>query len=73
MNLTEYVNKNKEFNVENAKELLGDALSLFGHAFYLLSFQRRQNIKTFLNDRYVKICSNDVPITEYLFGDSCVS
>ena len=26
-----------------------------------------------MNDRYQKICSNDIPITGHLFGDNCLS
>lgn len=73
MQIADDANKGIQLSSEKTKELLGDALSLFGHAFFLLSVQRRQVIKSFLNERYAKICANDVPITSALFGDNCAA
>ena len=53
--------------------LLSDAISLIGHDFLLLSNKRRQGLRNYINDRYSKICATDVPFTNQLFGDNCLS
>lgn len=73
VNMADDIAKKKEVNISTFKAEIADAISLIGHAFFLISSKRRASIKSFLNDRYAKICSRDIPITSFLFGDNCMS
>lgn len=46
-----------------------DAGNILGHNFQTLTNKRRMEIKPFLNSDFSGICSGNVPVTEYLFGD----
>ena len=58
-------NQDKEVTTANA-----DALTLLGHASRELSLRRRQAIKPHLNRELTGLCSDAVPITSQLFGDT---
>jgi len=73
VNMAENIAKKKEVILSTFKAEIADAISLIGHAFFIISSKRRTSIKSFLNDRYAKICSGDIPITSFLFGDNCIS
>ncbi|CAC5415403.1 unnamed protein product [Mytilus coruscus] len=55
------------------KSELSDSISLMGHAYYSLSMKRRYDIRRFLNPRYQRVCSHDIPVNENLFGDNIMS
>lgn len=42
--------------------------NVLGNSFQQLTKKRRQEIKPFLNADYAGICSNDLPVSEWLFG-----
>ncbi|KAK7469507.1 hypothetical protein BaRGS_00036486 [Batillaria attramentaria] len=46
-----------------------DAVALLGHASHELSLFRRINIRPSLEQSYMGLCSDKVPVTNYLFGD----
>ena len=72
--IADHMVKNKEpLDSSKAKTLLGDSLSLIGHAFYSLSIKWRFNIRHNLNPRYQKICNRDTRINTNLFGDNIMS
>ena len=73
VNLADKFSKKQHVDFDQMRDELSDSISLIGHSFYLLSNKRRQSIKPFLHDRYGKICSSDIPITNQLFGDNCAS
>ncbi|XP_062591612.1 uncharacterized protein LOC134253118 [Saccostrea cucullata] len=73
VNLADQLANNKEIDNQKTKAMLSDSISLLGYGFYNLSMKRRHEIRNHLNPRYRKICSSDVPISENLFGDSCMS
>ncbi|CAC5401723.1 unnamed protein product [Mytilus coruscus] len=52
------------------KNELSDSISLMGNAYYSLSMKRRYDIRRFLNPRYQRVCSHDIPVNENLFGDN---
>ena len=58
---------------EDMNGLLGflqiDALALLGHANYDLSLRRREEIKPTLNREYGTLCSSQILVTSFLFGD----
>ncbi|KAK6179162.1 hypothetical protein SNE40_011582 [Patella caerulea] len=61
----------KSDNLEGNKkaiEMLTDALALCGHANYDMSLRRRELIRSALNPEFRSICSNQVPVTNLLFG-----
>lgn len=66
------VNK-KELEPHVCKKMLADSISMLGNAFYNVSMKRRNEIKNVLNFRYRKIASSEIPVTDHLFGDNCVS
>ncbi|XP_061177945.1 uncharacterized protein LOC133186704 [Saccostrea echinata] len=67
-----FVNK-KELDPQTCKKMLADSISMLGNAFYNLSMKRRNEIKNVLNFRYRKIAFSEIPVTDFLFGDNCVS
>jgi hypothetical protein len=74
INMTDNIAKTKEhIYSDTGGTMLTDAISLIGHSFLLLSNKRRQSLRNYIHDRYNKICSTDVPITNQLFGDSCLN
>ena len=46
-----------------------DILALLGHASADLAQLRRDNIRLSLSEDYVSLCSQQIPVTEYLFGN----
>ncbi|XP_061186409.1 uncharacterized protein LOC133194473 [Saccostrea echinata] len=56
-----------------SKKMLGDPISMLANSFYNLSTKRRNEIKSCLTPRYKKIVSAEMPVTDQLFGDSCMS
>ena len=46
-----------------------DLLALLGHASADLAQLRRDNIRLSLSEDYVSLCSQQIPVTEYLFGN----
>lgn len=66
------VNK-KELEPQICKKMLADSISMLGNVFYNVSMKRRNEIKDVLNFRYRKIASSEIPVTDHLFGDNCVS
>lgn len=71
--MAENIAKNKESDSSKTKTLIGDCLSLIGHAFFNISMKRRFNIRNNLNPRYQKICNGDIPVTSNLFGDNVMA
>ena len=49
-----------------------DALALLGNASYEMSLMRHTMLKPALNKKYVELCSPQVPITAWLFGDDLI-
>ncbi|XP_062566914.1 uncharacterized protein LOC134229224 [Saccostrea cucullata] len=66
------ISKQDTESVKN-KKMLGDAISMLGNSFYNLSMKRRNEIKSCLTPRYKKIVSAEIPLTDQLFGDNCMS
>ena len=57
---------------EDMNGLLGfqiGALALLGHANYDISLRRREGIKPTLNREYGTLCSSQIPVSSFLFGD----
>ncbi|XP_062592192.1 uncharacterized protein LOC134253641 [Saccostrea cucullata] len=73
VNLADQLANHKEIDNQKTKAMLSDSISLLGYGFYNLSMKRRHEIRNHLNPRYRKICSSDVPISENLFGDNCMT
>lgn len=74
VSIADQITKGKEaLDPNHTKQLLGDAISLIGHSFHLISQRRRQSLRNYIHDRYSKICSSDVQVTTQLFGDNCLS
>ena len=46
-----------------------DSLALLGHASGDLAQLRRDNIRPHLSEDFYSLCSNQVPVTDYLFGN----
>lgn len=67
-----FLNK-KEIEPRICKKLLADSINMLGNAFYNMSMKRSNEIKNVLNFWYRKIASYEIPLTDYLFGDNCVS
>lgn len=66
------INKKDPESVKS-KKMLGDTISMIGNGFYHLSMKRRNEIKTCLNPRYKEITSAEIPVTDQLFGNNCMS
>ena len=74
INMADNIAKTKEhIYSDTGRTMLTDAISLIGHSFFLLSNKRKQSLRNYIHDRYNKICSTDVPITNQLFGDNCLN
>ena len=48
---------------------LTDSLALLGHATYELSLRRRDIMRPSINKELRALCSPQIPVTEFLFGD----
>jgi hypothetical protein len=55
--------------IDDLVKVNADAIALMGHMSFALAQMRRDNIKPFLHKDYAGLCSPDVPITRFLFGD----
>ncbi len=61
--------ENKAVNVEELIRMNADSLALLGHASGDLAQLRRDNIRPHLSEDFYSLCSNQVPVTDYLFGN----
>ena len=68
---TEQLIKNNARNEGFDLQMRGvtDALALLGNASYEMSLMRRTLLKPALNQEYAELCSPQVPITAWLFGN----
>ena len=48
---------------------LTDSLALLGHATYELSLRRRDIMRPSINKELRALCSSQIPVTDFLFGD----
>ena len=71
--LVDQLSSYKDLEIQKTKPLLSDSISLVGYSFYNISMKKRHEIRNYFSPRYRKICSSDIPISENLFGDSCMS
>ena len=68
LSMTEKKGLDKE-GVQQIKQFGLDALSLLTHVNYELNMQRRQLMKPDIGKDYASLCSQQIPFTDYLFGD----
>ena len=68
LSMTEKKGLGKE-GVQPIKQFGLDALSLITHVNYELNMQRRQLMKPDIGKDYASLCSQQIPFTDYLFGD----
>ena len=61
--------KNVQPKISDLITINTDILALLGHASADLAQLRRDNIRLSLSEDYVSLCSPQIPITEYLFGN----
>ena len=61
--------KNVQPKISDLITINTDILALLGHASADLAQLRRDNIRLSLSEDYVSLCSPQVPVTEFLFGD----
>lgn len=58
----------KQLSADMVKGLV-DATALLGRTCHELSLMRRVKLKPVMKRQYVGLCSDSVPVTEFLFGD----
>ena len=46
-----------------------DSIVLLGHASHELTMLRRRRLQPALKQEYTALCSMDIPLSKYLFGD----
>ena len=71
--LSKTVEKDEGLSPTDSVSLLkiaADALALTSHSNTQIGFQRRQNIKPFLDSKFHELCNLDNPITDNLFGEN---
>ena len=68
LSMTEKKGLDKE-GVQQIKQFGLDALSLLTDVNYELNMQRRQLMKPDIWKDYASLCSQQIPFTDYLFGD----
>ena len=61
--------ENKAVNVEELIRMNADTIALLGHVSGDLSQIRRDNIRPYLSEDFYSLCSIQVPVTDYLFGN----
>ena len=61
--------ENKVVNVEELIRMNADSLALLGHVSGDLAQLRRDNIRPHLSEDFYSLCSTQVPVTDYLFGN----
>ena len=61
---------NNREEIKKAISQNGDAVALLGHASHELSLFRRSSITPSLEQGYLRLCSDKVPVTKFLFGDN---
>lgn len=61
--------KNEQPKISDLITINTDILALLGHASADLAQLRRDNIRLSLSEDYVSLCSPQIPVTEYLFGN----
>ena len=69
LNLSAKADKSLACELHNLLVRATDAMQLLGHASFEIVQLRREDIKPQLNKEYGDICSANVPVTEWLFGD----
>ncbi|KAK6196238.1 hypothetical protein SNE40_001500 [Patella caerulea] len=60
--------KSKNIDEENIRKL-SDAIAFLGHASFDLSIKRREMLKGSLSKEFQVICTAQIPVTSFLFGD----
>ena len=68
LSITEKKGLDKE-GVQQINQFGLHALSLLMHVNYKLNMQRRQLMKPDIGKDYASLCSQQIPVTDYLFGD----
>ena len=68
LSVTEKKGLDKE-GIQQIKQFGLDALSLLTHVNYELNMQRRQLMNPDIGKDYASLCSQQIPFTDYLFGD----
>ena len=68
LSMTEKKGLDKE-GIQQIKQFGLDALSLLTHVNYEINMQRRQPMKPDIGKDYASLCSQQIPFTDYLFGD----
>ena len=61
--------ENKAVDVEELIRMNADSLALLGHVSGDLAQLRRDNIRPHLSEDFYSLCSTQVPVTDYLFGN----
>ena len=69
LNLLAKADKSLPGELHNLLVQATDAIQLLGHASFETVQLRREDIKPQLNKEYGDLCSANVPVTEWLFGD----
>ena len=69
LNLSAKADKSLACELHNLLVRATDAMQLLGHASFEIVQLGREDIKPQLNKEYGDICSANVPVTEWLFGD----
>ena len=69
LNLSAKADKSLAGEPHNLLVQATDAIQLLGHASFEIAQLRREDIKPQLNREYGDLCSANVPVTEWLFGD----
>lgn len=70
--LTEATDRITKGNFEGKQKIISsltDSLALLGHATYDLSLRRRDIMRPSINKELRALCSQQIPVTEFLFGD----
>ena len=69
LNLSAKADKSLAGELHNLLVQATDAIQLLGHASFEIVQLRREDIKPQINKEYGDLCSANVPVTKWLFGD----
>ncbi|XP_068696074.1 uncharacterized protein [Montipora foliosa] len=69
LNLSVKAHKSLAGELHNLLVQATDAIQVLGHASFEIAQLRREDIKSQINREYGDLCSANVPVTEWLFGD----
>ena len=69
MQATDQITKGDFEGKQKIISSLTDSLALLGHATYDLSLRRRDIMRPSINEGLRALCSQQIPVTEFLFGD----